>query len=72
MRIAAAALLLLATPAAAQRAPMRVCTVTDYGAKGTRVFPDTAAFQRAIDDCAAHGGGRVEVPRGEYLIGRSF
>jgi polygalacturonase len=50
----------------------RVCDVTDYGAKGTRVFLDTEAFQRAIDDCAAQGGGTVEVPRGEYLIGPIF
>jgi len=50
----------------------RVCDVTTYGAKATRVFPDTEAFQRAIDDCAAKGGGTVEVPRGEYLIGPIF
>jgi polygalacturonase len=50
----------------------RVCNVVDYGARGTRVFEDTAAFQRAIDDCAAKGGGTVEVPRGEYLIAPIF
>lgn len=52
--------------------PDRVCDVTRYGAKGTRVFPDTQAFQRAIDDCAGKGGGTVQVPRGEYLIGPIF
>ncbi|MFL6856761.1 MAG: glycoside hydrolase family 28 protein [Allosphingosinicella sp.] len=52
--------------------PERVCDVTRYGAKGTRVFLDTEAFQRAIDDCARQGGGTVEVPRGEYLIGPIF
>jgi polygalacturonase len=76
MRLAAV-LLALAVPgtAAAQgmlKTPARTCTVTDYGAKGTRVFLDTDAFQRAIDDCAGKGGGRVEVPRGEYLIGPIF
>lgn len=54
------------------KAPARTCAVTNYGAKGTRVFLDTLAFQRAIDDCASRGGGRVEVPRGEYLIGPIF
>jgi polygalacturonase len=52
--------------------PQRVCAVTAYGARGSRVFADTAAFQRAIDDCAAKGGGIVEVPRGEYAIGPIF
>jgi len=52
--------------------PNRVCDVTSYGAKGTRVFADTEAFQRAIDDCAAKGGGTVNVPRGEYLIAPIF
>jgi polygalacturonase len=54
------------------RVPDRVCDVTRYGAKGTRVFLDTDAFQRAIDDCARQGGGTVHVPRGEYLIAPIF
>ena len=52
--------------------PDRVCDVTRYGAKGTRVFLDTEAFQSAVDDCSAKGGGTVNVPRGEYLIGPIF
>ena len=52
--------------------PKRTCDVTRYGAKGTRVFLDTPAFQAAIDDCAVKGGGTVHVPRGEYLIGPIF
>jgi polygalacturonase len=52
--------------------PERTCDVTRYGAKGTRVFPDTEAFQRAIDACAGQGGGTVLVPRGEYLIAPIF
>ena len=65
----------LEAPAAAQSATAfaeRVCNVRSYGAEGNRIFPDTAAFQKAIDDCAAKGGGTVEVPRGEYLIGPIF
>ena len=72
-----AAAFCLAAPAVAEaRAtvsfPERTCDVTRYGAKGTRVFADTEAFQRAIDDCAGKGGGTVHVPRGEYLIGPIF
>ena len=52
--------------------PARICDVTRYGARGTRIFPDTEAFQRAIDDCHRQGGGTVQVPRGEYLIGPIF
>jgi polygalacturonase len=52
--------------------PDRSCDVSRYGAGGTRVFLDTQAFQRAIDACAASGGGTVHVPRGEYLIGPIF
>lgn len=76
MRIALllAAIALPGTAAAQARleTPARICNVTDYGARGTRVFEDTTAFQRAIDDCAGKGGGTVEVPRGEYLIGPIF
>ncbi len=50
----------------------RTCDVTRYGARGTRVMLDTEAFQKAIDDCAAQGGGTVLVPRGEYLIAPIF
>src|SRR5215213_8199881 len=52
--------------------PDRICDVTRYGARGTRIFLDTEAFQRAIDDCHRQGGGTVHVPRGEYLIGPIF
>jgi polygalacturonase len=73
---AAALLLACAGSRAAAQAhvsfPDRICDVTRYGAKGTRVFLDTEAFQRAIDDCAAKGGGTVNVPRGEYLIAPIF
>jgi polygalacturonase len=75
MSLAFAAAAIWAAPAGAQgnpAFPSRICDVTRYGAKGTRVYLDTEAFQKAIDDCAGQGGGTVEVPRGEYLIGPIF
>ena len=49
--------------------PARVVNVRDAGAAGDGVTPDTAAVQRAIDDCAARGGGTVRLPAGTYLAG---
>jgi polygalacturonase len=47
----------------------KVCDVKKYGAKGDNATKDTAAIQKAIDDCTAgKGGGTVEVPAGTYLI----
>lgn len=50
----------------------RICNIKDYGAEGARLTPETAAFQKAIDDCAGKGGGTVEVPRGWYYSGPIF
>jgi Glycosyl hydrolases family 28 len=40
-----------------------------FGAMGDGKTKDTAAFQKALDACAAAGGGEVSVPAGDYLIG---
>ena len=45
------------------------CDVRSYGARGDGATPDTAAIQRAINDCAAHGGGTVLLPPGRYRSG---
>ena len=43
--------------------------VRDCGALGNGEASCTAAIQRAIDRCAAGGGGTVMVPAGEYVTG---
>lgn len=47
------------------------CTfsVRDYGAMGNGETPDTAAINKAIEACAAAGGGQVQFPAGKYLSG---
>lgn len=49
--------------------PAKICDITQYGANGQRqqILLNTEAIQKAIDDCAAAGGGTVLVPAGNYL-----
>jgi polygalacturonase len=46
-----------------------VCDVRTFGAKGDGTHNETAAIQRAIEACAAQGGGNVRFPKGTYLSG---
>nr|MBQ4318251.1 glycoside hydrolase family 28 protein [Clostridia bacterium] len=46
--------------------------ILNYGAEPNTGKLCTAAVQAAIDDCAAHGGGRVVVPGGTFVIGSIF
>ncbi len=56
-------------PSAQPAASKISLSVRDFGAKGDATTNDTAAFQTALDRCAALGGGEVLLPAGDYLIG---
>jgi polygalacturonase len=43
--------------------------ITNYGAIGDGISDCTNAFKNAIDDCSKNGGGKVVVPKGEFLTG---
>src|SRR5829696_4155938 len=60
-----AVLLLKLTAAAA--APEAVWNVRDHGATGDGKTLDTAALNKAVEACAAGGGGVVQFPPGRYL-----
>ncbi len=46
-----------------------VVSVLDFGAVPASAQPQTAAFQAALDHIRGLGGGTLEVPAGEYLLG---
>lgn len=43
--------------------------ITDFGAKSGMNTLNTAAIQKAIDECAKKGGGNVIVPKGKFMTG---
>ncbi len=49
--------------------PAGVYDVRDYGATGDGATLDTPAIQKAVEACAAAGGGQVHFPPGRYLSG---
>lgn len=55
--------------ASAPQGSATVFDVRSFGASGRRLDDARPAIQRAIDACAAAGGGTVYVPPGEYTSG---
>lgn len=53
----------------AQAAGLAVFNVKDFGATGQRADDARPAIQKAMDACAAAGGGIVYLPPGEYTSG---
>lgn len=53
-------------------AVMPFFSVRDFGAIADGKTLCTAAMQKAVDTCAAEGGGNVVVPTGRYLTGPIF
>ncbi len=49
-----------------------VFNAVDYGAKGDGKSLCTRSIQKAVDACAAAGGGTVHLPAGKYLSGAIF
>lgn len=49
--------------------PKRTFNITKFGAKRGKTFDSTQAIERAITACHKAGGGRVVVPKGEFLTG---
>lgn len=46
-----------------------VYDITTYGAVGDEKTVNTAAIQKAIDECSNNGGGTVVVPAGKFISG---
>jgi len=65
LRLVTAVLFAAFVPAVLHAA--RTCNARDFGAKGDGITKDTAAIQKAIDICAAKGGGTVLLTAGTYL-----
>ncbi len=51
------------------KAAGRLFNVADFGAAGDGTTVDTAAINKAVEACAAAGGGQVLLPPGKYLSG---
>ncbi len=58
-----------ALPVTPADAADKIIDVTTAGAVGDGTTLNTASIQKAIDDCAAAGGGTIRFPAGRYLTG---
>jgi len=49
--------------------PKKDFDITKFGAVGNNKTDNTEAFKKAVAECSKAGGGRVVVPKGEFLTG---
>lgn len=49
--------------------PARTFTITDFGAKAGGTINNSSAIKAAIAKCHESGGGKVVVPKGDFLTG---
>jgi polygalacturonase len=49
-----------------------IYNIQDFGAKGDGISLNTQFIQKAIDECAQNGGGKVIVPPGRFLTDLLF
>jgi polygalacturonase len=57
------------TASAVTTAPGKTVDATKTGVVGDGATVNTAAIQKAIDDCSAYGGGTIQFPAGRYVTG---
>lgn len=51
---------------------LEIISVKDFGAVADGVTNDSAAFQAALNYASTHGGGRIYIPAGTYVLGTAL
>ena len=68
-KVETTAIAALSLAVASASLPARDFNIVDYGAVGDGKTLNTAAIQKAVDECSSVGGGRVVVEGGTYSTG---